>query len=194
MATALDCRARRSVSPRGVVVNLGLGDIQPVGAGVASLTRGIGGLTAVLAVGLILFTYSWQLCVVVLVGVVLVLRVNDWLVKPYRASQRVVRDRMADLTGVALDASSGLRVIKGPGAADRFSARYRTASPGVLSAATAMARSAGVVAGYQAFAAGLLMAGTVWRTVVRAAPARPAPDAGCMGARPCLPTLSGRIR
>lgn len=151
--------AHRSVA--GAVINLGLGDIRPIGAGIAALTRGVGGAAAVLAVTLILFTYSWQLCVLVLVGVLFLLRVNDRLLRPYRASQRTVRERMETLTGVGLDASSGLRVIKGLGAGAYFNARYRAASRHVLSAATAMAKSEGAVAANQALATGLLGTATV---------------------------------
>jgi len=149
-------------SSAGAVINLGLGDIRPIGDGVASLTRGVGGLTAILAVGLILLTYSWQLCVMVLLGTVLLLRINDRLLKPYRASQKVVRERMGDLTGFALNVSSGLRVIKGLGAADRFSARYRAVSQDVRSAATTVGRSEGAVVGNRALAGGLLSTATVW--------------------------------
>lgn len=149
-------------SSAGEVINLGLGDIRPIGAGIAALSRGVGGLVAVVVVGVILFSSSWLLCALVLVGVVVLLRINDQLLAPYRRTSQIVRERMGDLTGVALTTSSGLRVIKGLGAAAHFSQRYRASSRRVLDAATRLARAEGAVAGNRALAAGLLGTATVW--------------------------------
>lgn len=159
-AVRLAGSSRRSSA--GEVINLGLGDIRPIGAGIAALSRGAGGLVAVVVVGLVLLSASWMLCVLVLVGVVVLLRINDRLLAPYRTTAQDVRERMGELTGVALDASSGLRVIKGLGAAAHFSQRYRASSRRVLDAATTMARAEGAVAGNRALAAGLLGTATVW--------------------------------
>lgn len=159
-AVRLAGSSRRSSA--GEVINLGLGDIRPIGAGIAALSRGVGGLVAVLVVGLILLSASWLLCALVLVGVVALLRLNDRLLAPYRTASKAVREQMGDLTGVALDASSGLRVIKGLGAAGHFSQRYRASSRRVLDAATTKARAEGAVAGNRALATGLLGTATVW--------------------------------
>jgi ABC-type multidrug transport system fused ATPase/permease subunit len=159
---AVRLAGQRNGYSAGDVINLGIGDVTPIGVGIAGLSRGIGGLTAVLVVAGILLTFSWQLCVVVLVGTVVLLRLNDYFLRPYSRAQRVVRESMAKLTAIALDATSGIRVIKSLGAAEYFTSRYRDRSQQVRRAATAMARAEGVVAGNRVFAAGVLSTVTVW--------------------------------
>lgn len=159
---AVDLAGGPSRYGAGDVINLGIGDVTPIGVGIAALSRGVGGFAALLAVAVILLTFSWQLCVVVLVGTVVLLRLNDYFLRPFSTAQRVVRERMGKLTAIALDATSGIRVIKSLGAAGYFVSRYRDMSQRVREAATVMARSEGVVAGNRAFAAGLLGTVTVW--------------------------------
>jgi ABC-type multidrug transport system fused ATPase/permease subunit len=144
------------------VINLGIGDVTPIGVGIASLSRGVGGLAALLTVSAILLTVSWQLCLVVLVGTVVLLRLNDYFRRPSSNAQCVVRERMGTLTAIALDATSGIRVIKSLGAAGYFAFRYRDMSQRARAAATVRARREGVVAGNRAFAAGVLGTVTVW--------------------------------
>jgi ABC-type multidrug transport system fused ATPase/permease subunit len=146
----------------GDVINLGVGDVTPIGVGIAALSRGVGGLTAVLVVAVILLAFSWQLCVVVLVGTVVLLRFNDYFLRAFSSAQRVVRERMGKLTAIALDATSAIRVIKSLGAAGYFASRYRDMSQQVRGAATTMARAEGAVAGNRAFATGVLSTVTVW--------------------------------
>ena len=153
----------------GEVINLGIGDVMPIGGGIAGLTRGIGGLASILVVSVVLLTLSWQLFLLVILGAVVLLRVNGLFLRPYAKTQRTMQERMGELTAIALDATSGIRVIKGLGATERFADRYREKSQQVRTAAAMRARVGSVVAGSQSLATGVLSTATVWFAATLAA-------------------------
>jgi acyl carrier protein len=99
----------------GDVINLGIGDVTSIGVGIAALSRGVGGLAVVLVVARILLAFSWQPCAMVLVGTVALLRLNDYFLRAFSSAQCVVREAMLKLTAIALDVTSGIRVIKSLG-------------------------------------------------------------------------------
>lgn len=154
--------AFRARADHGDVVTIGTGDAEPIGAALAALSRGAGGVAAVGVVGTVMLLAAWPVGVVVLIGTALIIKVTPIVLKPYRARQKTVRERQSDLTGVAMDITGGLRVIKGLGAGSHFSDRYRAGSTAVRRSATEAARSEGFVAASRILLTGLLGAVVVW--------------------------------
>lgn len=160
-AASLGAELRRQAAS-GQVVNLGTGDIAPIGVALAALSRGAGGVIAVGIVAAVMTATAWPVGLIVLVGAALIIRVMPLVLKPYRAKQAVVRDEQGKLTTVAMDITSGLRVIKGLGAGSNFSDRYRVGSAAVRRAATRAATSEGLVGAARVALAGLLGAAVVF--------------------------------
>ncbi|WP_265584500.1 ABC transporter transmembrane domain-containing protein [Streptomyces antimycoticus] len=110
----------------------------------------------------ILLHTSWQLGLVVLLGVPLMVGTVSLLIRPLHRRQQRLREQQAELTGRAVDIVSGLRVLRGIGGEDVFADRYRADSQRVRAAGVAVARVEALLEGAKVLLPGLLTTVVVW--------------------------------
>lgn len=150
----------RSYAGEGVAI--GTGDIEPIGGALAATSRGAGGLVAIVVVAAVMLLTSWELGLVVLVGVPLVVWLVALALRPLRERQHRVRLQQGTLTALALDTVTGLRVLHGFGGQERFAQRYRDASQQTRRLAVEAARADSVLAAVKSLLPGALGALVVW--------------------------------
>ncbi|MFC9328862.1 ABC transporter transmembrane domain-containing protein [Kitasatospora sp. NPDC057015] len=153
----------RARTTSGEVVSIGVGDIEPLGAALAAGSRGVGAVVAIGVVATIVLSSSWQLGLIVLVGV----GVNFWLLAlllgPLRRRQQDLRRQQGELMGMAVDIAGGLRVLHGFGGEQRLAERYRLESQLTRRLATRTARVEAALSGVKVLVPGLLATAIVWR-------------------------------
>ncbi|MFG2580283.1 ABC transporter transmembrane domain-containing protein [Streptomyces malaysiensis] len=147
---------------KGEIVNAGVVDIGRLGDALAETARGSGALVAIAVVAAILLHTSWQLGLVVLLGVPLMVGVVSLLIRPLHRRQQRLREQQAELTGRAVDIVSGLRVLRGIGGEEVFADRYRADSQRVRAAGVAVARVEALLDGAKVLLPGLLTTVVVW--------------------------------
>ena len=172
--TSHDLRVRlaaRAVDPRGgteqvassgALLSLATSDAGRVGA----VTHVIGGGTSaalVLLAGLAwLLVTAWELGAVVLVGLPAMVLAAQWLARPLLARSATEQAAVAQASGVAVDLVRGLRVLKGLGAEDAATRRYRAVSVRARDRRIAAARWTGVTDGAVLALAGVLVVAVAW--------------------------------
>ncbi|MFD8090993.1 ABC transporter ATP-binding protein [Streptomyces malaysiensis] len=147
---------------KGEIVNAGVVDIGRLGDALAETARGSGAIVAIAVVAAILLRTSWQLGLVVLLGVPLMVGVVSLLLRPLHRRQQRLREQQAELTGRAVDIVSGLRVLRGIGGEEVFADRYRADSQRVRAAGVAVARVEALLDGAKVLLPGLLTTVVVW--------------------------------
>ncbi len=147
---------------KGEIVNAGVVDIGRLGDALAETARGSGAIVAIAMVAAILLHTSWQLGLVVLLGVPLMVGVVSLLLRPLHRRQQRLREQQAELTGRAVDIVSGLRVLRGIGGEEVFADRYRADSQRVRAAGVAVARVEALLDGAKVLLPGLLTTVVVW--------------------------------
>lgn len=112
----------------GEVLSLSTSDALRVGS-VAEAVGGAASAIAALAGGVLyLLVASWELGLVVLVGLPVVVIAAQRLAEPLIERSTAEQEAVAHASGVATDLITGLRVLKGIGAEAAGSARYRVVS------------------------------------------------------------------
>lgn len=147
---------------KGEIVNAGVADIGRLGEALAETARGSGAIVAIAVVAAILLGTSWQLGLVVLLGVPLMVGTVSLLIRPLHRRQHRLREQQAELTGRAVDIVSGLRVLRGIGGEEVFADRYRADSQRVRAAGVAVARVEALLEGAKVLLPGLLTTVVVW--------------------------------
>lgn len=140
--------AGRVLHPRGLSNRRGVGDVLSVTtsdtyrvAGVAwSIAEQAATLGALLFASTALLLISVPLGVAVLVGAALVLGGMQALARPLERLGMIEQASVAGASEVATDAMAGLRIVRGLGAEDEMTRRYRRASAASLDGAVATAR------------------------------------------------------
>jgi ABC-type multidrug transport system fused ATPase/permease subunit len=146
----------------GEVVSVGVADISRVGGALAITARGAGAVAAVIAVAVIMLSSSWQLGLVVLVGVPLMAGAVASLIRPLHTRQRRLRDQQGQVTTLAVDIVSGLRVLRGVGGEDAYLGRYAAESGRARHAGVLLARIESLLDGVKVLLPGLLVVVVVW--------------------------------
>ena len=111
--------------PTGEVVSTVASDSLRVGEVYYVAARFFGGLVAYVVVAFLLLSSSVTLGVAVLVGLPAVAGVLALIVRPLQKRQAAQREAAGRLTTLGADTVSGLRILRGIGGEDVFSARYR---------------------------------------------------------------------
>lgn len=140
--------AGRVLHPRGMPLRRGVGEVLSVAtsdtyrvAGVAwSIAQQAATMGALLFASTALLLISVPLGVAVLVGAALVLWGMQALARPLERLGMIEQASVAGASEVATDAMAGLRIIRGLGAEDEVTRRYRRASAASLEGAVATAR------------------------------------------------------
>lgn len=146
----------------GEVVSVGVADISRVGGALAITARAAGAIAAVIAVAVIMLSSSWQLGLVVLVGVPLMAGAVASLIRPLHTRQRRLRDQQGQVTTLAVDIVSGLRVLRGVGGEDAYLGRYAAESQRARHAGVRLARIESLLDGARVLLPGLLVVVVVW--------------------------------
>ncbi|MFE0045161.1 ABC transporter transmembrane domain-containing protein [Streptomyces albireticuli] len=160
-AAVLGADLRKHAST-GEVVNIGTGDIEPIGRALAATSRGAGAVVAIVLIAVIMLSSAWQLGLTVLAGVPLIVWLMTLAVRPLRRRQGALRKQQGELAAFAVDTTTGLGVLHGFGGAARFAERYREESQRTRRLATLTARSEGALAAVKTFLPGALGTVVVW--------------------------------
>jgi ABC-type multidrug transport system fused ATPase/permease subunit len=146
----------------GEIVSVGVADITQLGAALETSGRFSGAAVVILVVAGIMLSTSWQLGLVVLVGVPVMVWAVGLLIRPLHGRQQHLRDQQAELTTHAVDISSGLRVLRGVGGESEFLRRYRGMSQRVRAAGVRVAGVEAVLDAAKSLLPGLLLVVVVW--------------------------------
>lgn len=148
--------------PTGEVVATVASDALRVGEVFYVTARFIGGLVAYLVVAALLLDSSVVLGVAVLIGLPTVAGVLALVVRPLQRRQAAQREAAGRLTTLGSDTVSGLRILRGIGGEDVFTARYREQSQLVRGTGIRVAQTQSLLDGLQTLLPGLFLAGVVW--------------------------------
>ena len=148
--------------PTGEVLSISSSDSDTFGAVFEVFSRAIAALIAFLIVCGLMFSTSPTLGLVVLVAAPLLVAASSPVLRPLNAAQAAERTQNGELTSMATDIVSGLRILRGIGGEATFGSNYAAQSQRV--------RRLGVVTGtWQALAetlsvllSGLLLVVLVW--------------------------------
>jgi ABC-type multidrug transport system fused ATPase/permease subunit len=118
----------RQQASTGDLVTAAVSDIDPIGQGLRSGARGVGGAVGFILVTVLMLTASWPVGLLVLAGVPLILFVTTRLTRMLVGRLRAVRAQRRQLTDQAVDTVRGVRVLRGFGGGEMFADRYRVES------------------------------------------------------------------
>jgi ABC-type multidrug transport system fused ATPase/permease subunit len=160
-AAELGSSLRRHINA-GDLISIGVGDTMPIGFALASTSRGAGAVVSIIVVAVIMLVQAWPLGLIVLLGVPVIVWSISRALNPLRARQRDLRQTQGELTGIAVDIATGLRIITGLGVQRRFSEHYQQNSQQARAQATVTARYEAGVSAARVLLAGMLTTAVVW--------------------------------
>jgi ABC-type multidrug transport system fused ATPase/permease subunit len=146
----------------GEVVAIGTNDLSHLGNAMDVLARTAGAVVSFLVVAVILLRTSVTLGLVVLVGVPLLLLLTAPLLKPLQRRNFAQREMMGDLSNLATDIVSGLRILRGIGGERVFHDRYVRDSQKVRRAGVQVGRLQSVLDALQILLPGVFVVLVVW--------------------------------
>ena len=146
----------------GEVVAIGTNDLSHLGNAMDVLARAAGAVVSFLVVAVILLRTSVTLGLVVLVGVPLLLLLTAPLLKPLQRRNFAQREMMGDLSNLATDIVSGLRILRGIGGERVFHDRYVRDSQKVRRAGVQVGRLQSVLDALQILLPGVFVVLVVW--------------------------------
>jgi ABC-type multidrug transport system fused ATPase/permease subunit len=143
----------------GDLVTAAVSDIDPIGEGLRSGARGVGGVVGFILVAVLMLTASWPVGLLVLAGVPVILFVTTRLTRRLVSRLRAVRVQRRELTDQAVDTVRGLRVLRGFGAGKTFAGRYRDESQKLRFTTLSRSRATTTITAATTFLPGLLLVG-----------------------------------
>ncbi|GAB2754771.1 ABC transporter ATP-binding protein [Nocardioides pakistanensis] len=146
----------------GEVVAIGTSDLSHLGNAMDITARAAGALVSFLVVAVILLRTSVTLGLVVLLGVPLLLVAVGPLLKPLQRRTLAQREMMGQLSNLATDIVSGLRVLRGIGGERVFHDRYARESQRVRAAGVRVGRLQSVLDALQILLPGVFVVVVVW--------------------------------
>ncbi|RRD43623.1 ABC transporter transmembrane domain-containing protein [Buchananella hordeovulneris] len=138
-------------------------DCGHLGNAVEILPRLIGTWVAAVLVIVLMFRESTSLALLILLGLPLTTGLLALVVKPLHQRQTTQRKQEGDLTTLATDTVSGLRILRGIGGEDVFSAAYRAQSQQVRTAGVAVAGPQSLLVAAQTLLPGAFTALVIWQ-------------------------------
>ncbi|MFB7918187.1 ABC transporter transmembrane domain-containing protein [Streptomyces sp. NPDC056061] len=160
-STALGAELPRQAST-GAVVSVSAMDAGHLGTAVEGTARGGGAIASIVFASVFMLVTSWQLGLVVLVGVPLIAAAVARLMRLLHSRQGRLRDRQGALTDLSVDLIDGLRVLRGIGGEDVYGQRYRAASQGVRAEGVRVAVTVADIACLRVLLPGALLVAIVW--------------------------------
>ncbi|MGZ4495312.1 MAG: ABC transporter transmembrane domain-containing protein [Nocardioides sp.] len=146
----------------GEVVAIGTNDLSHLGNAMDVTARAAGALVAFVVVAVVLLQTSVTLGLLVLVGVPLLLLAIGPLLKPLQRRNLSQREMMGDLSNLATDIVSGLRILRGIGGERVFHDRYVRDSQKVRAAGVRVGRLQSVLDACQVLLPGIFVVLVVW--------------------------------
>ena len=146
----------------GEVVAIGTNDLAHLGNAMDVMARGAGAVVSFLVVAVILLNTSVTLGLVVLLGVPLLLLLIGPLLKPLQRRNMTQREMMGQLSNLATDIVSGLRILRGIGGEKVFHDRYVHESQKVRRAGVQVGRLQSVLDALQVLLPGIFVVVVVW--------------------------------
>ena len=138
-ALRLDATYHDRVGP-GELLSRASSDSQHIARLMDSIGHTIGYVLTVVAVAIVMLILDWRLALVVLIPVPFV-TVGAWLYsRKYDKGTRELQASWAEASTLVEETVSGIRVVKGLGAGDALSARFRSRSAEIMDRALALAR------------------------------------------------------
>ena len=150
-------RPGRPSDQPGVALSIATSDANRLSEAVEIGVYPVGQLAAVLFGGTVLLTISWPLGLAVLLGAPVLLWVTERAGRRLRDRSGQEQEAAAAAAGRAADLLSGYRVIRGIGAEDEASRRYRHASRAALADTVRARRAEGVFGGAMSIVTGLFL-------------------------------------
>jgi putative ABC transport system ATP-binding protein len=151
--------ARRASDQPGVALSLATSDVNRLSAAVEIGIYPVGQFAAVLFGGTVLLVISWPLGIAVLVGAPLLLWLTERAGRTLQTRSGEEQEAAATAAGQAADLMAGYRVIRGVGAEEEASRRYRQTSRAALASTLHARRAEGVFGGTMDAASGLFLTG-----------------------------------
>ncbi|MFC4337832.1 ABC transporter transmembrane domain-containing protein [Salininema proteolyticum] len=146
----------------GKVVAVGVVDATAIGAGLNSLGVLAGAVFSIALVGGLLFAISLELGLTIFVGTAVLAVINGPLVSRLRKKQAGYREAKGELASTASDIVAGLRVLRGIGGEDRFSAHYRNRSRSMMHSGIRLAKTDATIRSLTEAGLTALLAAVVW--------------------------------
>ena len=154
----LDVRGARTGRLTGELVNVSTDDAQFVGDVNLAWPRAVAAVVGLVAGGAALLSYSLPLGAVVLVAAPVLLWLSHLCGRPLTRRAENGQQEAAAASGLATDLVTGIRVLKGIGAEDAATARYRSTSRRSRDAAIRVAAAQSWLDGGMIVMTGLLLA------------------------------------
>ena len=146
----------------GEVVAIGTNDLAHLGNAMDVIARAAGAVVSFVVVAVILLQTSTTLGLVVLIGVPLLLLAIGPLLKPLQRRNLAQREMMGELSNLATDIVSGLRILRGIGGEKVFHDRYVRDSQRVRQAGVQVGRLQSVLDALQVLLPGVFVVLVVW--------------------------------
>ena len=146
----------------GEVVAIGTNDLAHLGNAMDVTARAAGAVVGFLVVAVILLDASVTLGLVVLIGVPVLLLLIGPLLKPLQRRNMAQREMMGQLSNLATDIVSGLRILRGIGGERVFHDRYVRDSQKVRQAGVQVGRLQSLLDAFQVLLPGVFVVLVVW--------------------------------
>jgi ABC-type multidrug transport system fused ATPase/permease subunit len=146
----------------GEVVSVGTADVDAVGGAIDITGRGAGAIAAMVVVAAILLARSLPLGLIVLIGGPAMTALVGLLLRPLHQRQQRYRDLQGALATRAADIVAGLRVLRGIGGEQAFSARYRSQSQELRRTGVHVARTESYLNGAEILLPGMFVTAATW--------------------------------
>jgi ABC-type multidrug transport system fused ATPase/permease subunit len=146
----------------GEVVAIGATDISHIGGAIEITARAAGSVVAFGIVAAILLRSSVTLGLIVLVGVPVLMLAISPLFRPLHRRQHTYREIGGKLTTRATDIVAGLRVLRGIGGEESFSARFKEESQRLRRAGLRVAKVDAALDGAQVLLPGIFVTIVTW--------------------------------
>lgn len=146
----------------GEVVSTAASDAMRIGEIYDVIARLSGSVIGYVLVAVLVFQSSWQLGLVVLLGVPLCCAMLLFVIRPFQRRQRKQREAAGKMTALGADTVTGLRVLRGIGGEEIFVNRYRERSRETQLAGNRVAVSLANLDAVQVFVVGAFTVAFTW--------------------------------
>ncbi|MEW2416964.1 ABC transporter ATP-binding protein [Streptomyces sp. NPDC046866] len=146
----------------GSVVSVSAMDVGHLGTALEGTARGSGAVVSILFAAVFMLVTSWQLGLLVLIGVPLIAAAVARLLRVLHGRQQRLREEQGALTDLSVDIIDGLRVLRGFGGERAYGRRYREGSQAVRAEGTRVAATVADIAFLRVLLPGALLVAIVW--------------------------------
>lgn len=146
----------------GELINTAASDAVRIGQIYDLTARLSGAVLSYLLVSVLIWNISWQLGLIVLIGVPVCCALLLFIIRPLQARQRKQREMAGKMTAVGADTVAGLRVLRGIGGEHIFVGRYRNRSQETRFSGNEVARSVATLDGTQLLVTGAFAVLFTW--------------------------------